>query len=221
MTKRSMYAALTGVALTGVALAVFAAGAARAGDATSWGEGADDAAFQAMLKSGFRDKGIATVKRLEQDPTQAFCSDPAMAASAAGAKRKAEIEAANEATIKYPADGKWLGDFKAGEAIAQSGRGLTWTDKADAPNGGNCYNCHQISKTEISYGTIGPSLYNYGKLRGSSEDVLRYTWGKIFNAKATNACSNMPRAGHMGIVTDQQIRDLMALLLDPKSPVNQ
>jgi hypothetical protein len=33
-------------------------------------------------------------------------------------------------------------------------------------NGGNCYNCHQISKEEISFGTIGPSLYNYGKLRG-------------------------------------------------------
>jgi hypothetical protein len=68
------------------------------------------------------------------------------------------------ATIKQPADGKYIGDWKSGERIAQSGRGATWTDKADAANGGGCYNCHQINKTELSYGNIGPSLWNYGKL---------------------------------------------------------
>ena len=194
--------------------------AATAGENT-WGPGADDAAFQAMLKAGFREKGIAKLSRLDQDATQAFCSDPVKANSKESVKARAEIEAANQATIKWPADGKFLGDFKEGEKIAQSGRGLTSTDKADQPNGGNCYNCHQISKAEISYGTIGPSLLGYGKLRGNSEEVLRYTWGKIFNAKASNACSNMPRGGHMGIITEQQIKDLMALLLDPASPVNQ
>jgi sulfur-oxidizing protein SoxX len=76
------------------------------------------------------------------------------------------IEARNMQTIKPPADGKFLGDYKEGEKIAQSGSGKTWTDKADAANGGNCYNCHQISKEELSYGTLGPSLYNYGKMRG-------------------------------------------------------
>jgi len=34
------------------------------------------------------------------------------------------------------------------------------------------------------------------------------------------ACSNMPRFGHAGVLDEAQIRDLMALLLDPKSPVN-
>ena len=119
------------------------------------------------------------------------------------------------------ADGKFLGDFKKGELVAQNGRGLTSTDKADAVNGGNCYNCHQISKQEVAHGTIGPSLYNYGKIKGTSDEALRATWAKIYNAKASNACSNMPRAGHMGIITEEQIRDLMALLLDPQSPVNQ
>ena len=96
------------------------------------------------------------------------------------------------------------------------------------PSGGNCYNCHQISKEEISFGTIGPSLYHYGKLRGVSDPaspqskaVVEYTWGKIWNAKAYNACSNMPRSGHMGNLTEQQVRDIMALLLDPASPVNK
>jgi L-cysteine S-thiosulfotransferase len=190
---------------------------------TNWGPGADDAAFQAMLKSSFHDKGIATVARLDQDATQAFCSDPARATGTdkASAAARQKIEADNLATIKWPSNGKWLGDWKNGEQIAQNGRGLTSSDKADTVRGGNCYNCHQISKQEIAFGTIGPSLHNYGKAKGNSEETLRYTWGKIYNAKATNACSNMPRAGHMGILTEDQIRDLMALLLDPQSPVNQ
>ena len=131
-------------------------------------------------------------------------------------------------TIKWPSDGKFLGDFKAGEKVAQGGRGLTWNDKAEAVNGGKCYNCHQISKTELSYGTLGPSLYNYGKLRGvtdpdspASKAIVEYTWGKLWNSRAYNACSNMPRVGHNGILTEAQIKDVMALLLDPKSPVNQ
>jgi sulfur-oxidizing protein SoxX len=31
----------------------------------------------------------------------------------------------------------------------------------------------------------------------------------------------MPRFGHMGILDEGQIRNLMSLLLDPRSPVNQ
>ncbi len=138
------------------------------------------------------------------------------------------IEQANLQTIKWPSDGKFLGDWKQGERIAQSGRGLTWTDQANAENGGNCYNCHQISQEEISHGTLGPSLYNYGKIRGvtdpnsaAAKPIVEYTWGKIWNSKAYNACSNMPRAGHMGILTEAQVRHIVALLLDPQSPVNK
>ena len=188
---------------------------------TNWGAGADDASFKAMVQGSFREKGIAKLSRLDQDATQAFCSDPKHADDKDSAKLREKIEADNMAAVKWPSDGKWLGDWKEGEKIAQSGRGLTSTDKADQVNGGNCYNCHQLSPKEISYGTIGPSLTGYGKTRGQSEESLKYTWARIYNAKATNACSNMPRAGHMGIVTEQQIRDLMALLLDPQSPVNQ
>jgi sulfur-oxidizing protein SoxX len=95
------------------------------------------------------------------------------------------------------------------------------SDAIGAANGGNCYACHQITKQEISFGNIGPSLAGYGKLRGSSEEILKYTWGKIYNAQAYAACSNMPRFGHNGILTEAQIKDVMALLLDPASPVNQ
>jgi sulfur-oxidizing protein SoxX len=189
--------------------------------AHTWGPGADDAAFAAMLKGGFREQGTVKLDRLVQDETQAFCSDPAVAMSAAGAATAARLEAANLATVKFPSDGRWLGDWKKGEALAQSGRGLTWTDGATQANGGNCYNCHQIGPDEISFGTIGPPLLGYGKDRGRTEETLRYTWAKIWNSKSSNACSNMPRAGAMGILGEEQIRDIMALLFDPASPVNR
>lgn len=203
------------------ALSVFATLPAAAQSAAGWGAGADDAAFAAMLKTSFQGKGIAKLDRLTQDETQAFCSDPAAADRPDAGARREKIEAANLATVKSPSDGKWLGDWKEGEKIAQSGRGNTWTDKAGEPNGGNCYNCHQIGPDEIAHGTIGPSLLGYGKIRGSGEDVMKATWAKIYNGKSTNACSNMPRAGHQGILDETQIKHLMALLLDPKSPVNR
>ena len=54
-----------------------------------------------------------------------------------------------------------------------------------------------------------------------SAGVVQYAWAKLWNSRAYVACSNMPRFGHAGLLTEQQIRDLMALLLDPRSPVNQ
>jgi sulfur-oxidizing protein SoxB len=55
----------------------------------------------------------------------------------------------------------------------------------------------------------------------AAKPIVEYTWGKIWNAKAYNACSNMPRAGHMGNLNEKQIRDVMALLLDPQLPSRQ
>ena len=182
-----------------------------------------DKVAQDMIQASFRAQGQATIDRIRQDDAQRVCSGPAP--SADDLKR---IETAALATIRPPSNGRYLGDWREGEKLAQNGRGMTWTDPAGAPAGGNCYNCHQMSKAEISFGTIGPSLYNYGKLRGvqdpadpASAPIVQYTWGKIWNAKAYSACSEMPRFGHAQVLSEQQIQDLMALLLDPKSPVNQ
>ncbi|MGE5769020.1 MAG: sulfur oxidation c-type cytochrome SoxX [Betaproteobacteria bacterium] len=173
--------------------------------------------FKAMMDSSFQSNGIAAKHRMYQLDFQKACSgekDPPK-------KEMQAIEAAQLKTIRYPADGKYLGDWKEGEKIAISGRGLTWTDKTRFDNGGGCYNCHQLSHHEISYGTIGPSLLEYGKVRGSSDEIIKYTWGKIYNAKAYNACSNMPRNGDAEILTEQQMKHLMAYLFDPASPVNK
>jgi sulfur-oxidizing protein SoxX len=179
-----------------------------------------------IIQSSFHDRGIAKTERLTQDSMQLACS----ADKPPSADVARQIESAAQASVKWPSDGVFLGDWREGEKLAQSGRGMTWSDRSAAPsaNGGSCYNCHQISKAEISYGTIGPSLYNYGKLHGvrdpaspESAAVVRYTWGKLWNSKGNSACSNMPRFGFQGLLDEQQIRNLMALLLDPKSPVNQ
>ena len=180
----------------------------------------------AAMKASFRDQGIAKVDRLNQDLGQRACSSPV----APGDDVVKRIESESMSTIKWPTGGRYLGDWREGEKLAQNGRGMTWTDASAAPkdNGANCYNCHQIDKKEISFGTIGPSLWNYGKLRGVSDvtdaaaaPIVQYTWGKLWNSKAYAACSNMPRFGHMGLLSEDQLRDVMALLLDPKSPVNQ
>ncbi|MBT9456433.1 MAG: sulfur oxidation c-type cytochrome SoxX [Burkholderiaceae bacterium] len=185
-----------------------------------------DAQALAMLKTSFRDQGIATNKRLDQDLGQRACSSEQPPAE----NVVKQIEAEALATVKWPANGQYLGDWREGEKLAQNGRGMTWTDKSAAPsaNGGSCYNCHQIGKQELSFGNIGPSLYNYGKIRGVKEPsdpasaaIVQYTWGKLWNSKAYSACSNMPRFGHAGLLDESQLRHVMALLLDPRSPVNQ
>jgi len=182
-----------------------------------------------IVKASFRTEAHVNVERVTQtDDTNRLCGEADASGKALDDKVAKVIEETNLKTIRWPSNGQFVGDWKRGEAIAQSGRGLTWTDDPKMANGGNCYNCHQMDKSEISYGTIGPSLYNYGKIRGVSDPssaaakpIVEYTWGKIWNAKAYNACSNMPRAGHMGILTEAQVRDVVGLLLDPKSPVNQ
>ncbi len=181
-----------------------------------------------VTKASFADKNLVKVDRLVQDQNMALCSAADVAGKPVDEATAKAIEAAALKTIQWPSDGKFLGDWKNGDKIAQSGRGLTWSDDAKTVNGGNCYNCHQLNPAEISYGTIGPSLLQYGKLRGvtdptaaASQEIVRYTWGKLWNAQAYNACSNMPRAGHKGILNESQLKDIMALLLDPKSPVNQ
>ena len=178
-----------------------------------------DAEVLQTMKDSFKERGIAKLDRLDQSELQKQCS--AYAGKELPAALKAKLEKASLDAVKYPADGKYLGDWKEGERIAQSGRGLQFSDAPGTVNGGNCYACHQLSKQEISYGNIGPSLYNYGKLRGNSEPIVRYTWARLWDSHSFSACNNMPRYGASGILTEQQMKHVMALLLDPASPVNQ
>jgi L-cysteine S-thiosulfotransferase len=171
-----------------------------------------------IIKRDFKPRGQAGLDRLETDGLQAICNRTGNTPPASFAT---QMQNDQLATVKYPADGKLMGNWANGEKLAQSGRGFTWTDKVGLPVGGNCYNCHQISPKEMSFGTIGPSLYQLGKLRGNTPEMQKYVYSKIWNAKAFNLCSDMPRFGHVGALTEDQVKDLVALLLDPESPVNK
>ena len=189
-----------------------------AGCATRTSDSGADRAVTEMVKTSFKTRGQASVDRLKQDEVQALCSKHAgeLPKDASDA-----IEKAQQATLRYPSSGKMMGDWREGQRIAQSGAGRQFTDDPARPAGGSCYNCHQLAPQELSFGTIGPSLYQFGKLRGSSEAIQKYTYGKIYNSEAFSACSNMPRFGHNGVLTEEQITHLVALLLDPESPVNK
>ena len=187
-----------------------------------------DAALQKTLTASFRAEGQAGMDRLVQDEANRLCSQADASGKTVRDEDAEHIRQSSFKTIAWPTDGQFFGDFKLGEKLAQDGRGKTWSDKPGSENGGNCYNCHQISQSEISYGTLGPSLYNYGKLRGVSDinsatakPIVEYTWGKLWNPRAFNACSSMPRFGHNSLLTQAQLKHLMSLLLDPQSPVNQ
>ena len=173
----------------------------------------------AVLKASFKEQGQAKLDRLAQDDTQKTCSQYSGTAVPKDAAER--IEKANLASIKWPADGKYVGDWANGEKIAQEGRGMQYSDDPKGPVGANCYACHRLSPQELSFGTIGPSLYQFGKLRGYTDEVRKYAYGKIYNAEAYSACTNMPRFGHSDILSEQQIRDVVALLMDPASPVNK
>ena len=169
-----------------------------------------------VLQRDFHARGQATMDRVVQDGLQRVCTETGDKPPPAVAK---QLEADQMKALAFP-EGGLMGDWKRAQKVAQSGRGAMWSDKpGDA--GGSCYNCHQLSAEEESYGTIGPSLLGFGKKRGNGADMQKYVYGKIYNAKAYNACSQMPRLGYSGTLTEQQMKDLTAYLLDPASPVNQ
>jgi len=189
-----------------------------AGCASRPSDSETERAVAEMIKASFRTRGQAAIDRLNQDDAQALCSKyPGELPKSVGDG----IEKTQQATIRYPSSGKLMGDWREGERIAQSGVGKQFTDAPTRLAGGSCYNCHQLSKQELSFGTIGPSLYQFGKQRGASEAIQKYTYGKIYNSEASTACSNMPRFGYNGVLTEEQITHLVALLLDPDSPVNK
>ena len=201
-------------------LALAAAVAAASGCATRLSEGDAQARAEDAIRRSFTHGNRPMAARVErQDEVQKLCS----AHRNAPPKGIAEgIEKSQMAAIRYPASGKLMGDWRQGERIAQNGYGLRFTDPdTNRPNGGSCYNCHQLAPQEISFGTIGPSLHRFGRQRGTGEATQRYAYGKIYNSQAFSACSSMPRFGHNGILNEAQIAHLVALLLDPDSPVNE
>ena len=174
--------------------------------------------IEAVLQNSFVGKNQATMDRLQRDAVQTACSAPR--GIPLDNDMLASLRAERLAAVVLPADGQYLGDWQRGAEVAGNGRGLQSSDDPAQPNGGNCYACHQLAPDEVAFGTLGPSLTGYGA-RGQSEAMLQYTWTKLWDTHAYNLCSHMPRFGAQSILTEQQLKDVMAYLLDPASPVNQ
>jgi sulfur-oxidizing protein SoxX len=171
-----------------------------------------------ILRASFSGAPADWLARLVQDETQEACSRYHNAPPKAVADA---IMAREKAAIVYPNGGALSGDWRRGEEIAKSGYGGRYTDlPARAGNGGNCYACHQLDPRELSYGTLGPSLAGYGRVRSLGPADLAAVYERIYNPEAVMACTNMPRFGKNGFLTTEQIRDLVAYLTSPESPVN-
>ena len=172
-----------------------------------------------VIKSSWATATPEWQARLAQDETQKVCSQYRNAPPPGLADA---ILAREKATIQYPADGKLMGDWKKGEQLAQSGYGGRFTDYPPrTANGGNCYACHQMDGKELSFGTLGPSLREYGKIRKYAADDVKAVYERIYNPHATIPCANMPRMGTSGFLTIDQIKDLVAFVMSPESPVNK
>lgn len=172
----------------------------------------------AYIKRTFSTASAEWQARIEPDEAQRICS-------AVGLKLTPELETrlieSAKAGVVYPPDGNVIGDWKKGQQLAQRGTGGQFSDKPGGPIGGNCYACHQLSRAELSYGTLGPSLTEYGKIRKFKPDDAKAAYAKIWNAQVVQPCSNMPRFGHNKFLSIEQIKDLTAYLFDPASPVNK
>jgi sulfur-oxidizing protein SoxX len=181
--------------------------------------GADPALVDKAIERSWATAEPDWKARLAQDETQKLCSQYR---NSPPKEIAAAIVAREQAAIVYPADGKLMGDWKNGEKLAESGYGGRFTDyPARQPNGGNCYACHQLAKVQVSYGTLGPSLLEYGKIRKYSEADVKAVYERIYNPHAAIACANMPRLGASKFLTIDQIRDLVAYVMSPDSPVNK
>ena len=169
-------------------------------------------------------EGTTVRDRLTQDEIQKACSklkgDPVDSATAEKVMQLAMK------SLVYPEKGIKLGDWKKGQALSQNAFGFRVGHKVDnhskRETGGMCMNCHQLEKSMAERsGTLGVSLIGYGKSLGSDEDARKHAYKAIYNPHSLFPCSNMPRFGANGVLTQQKISDLLAYLLDPESPVNK
>ena len=161
--------------------------------------------------------------------TRKACNAADVAGKPLDPQRAKRIEAENFKTIQWPADGKFLGDWKQGEEIAQNGRGLTWTDNAKVGQrrqllqlppdhqGGDLLRHHRPQPLQLRQAA---RRHRPGE-PGGQADASNTPGARSGTPRPTTRAPTCRASGHMGILNEQQVRDIMALLLDPQSPVNQ
>ncbi|MDB5485939.1 MAG: sulfur oxidation c-type cytochrome SoxX [Tardiphaga sp.] len=201
-----------------VALAVVSTSLPLTAAAQSAKKPIDPAIVDRYIQSTFGKAPPEWQARIVPDDTLTACNAAHNNVSSAEADKIIRRELAR---VVYPADGKLLGNWKDGAKIANNGRGGQFSDPPDTAAGGNCYACHQMEQQEVSYGTLGPSLTHYGRDRNYDPAAIKDAYTKVYNSQAVLACSNMPRFGANKVLNEQQIKDIVAFLFDPDSPINK
>ncbi len=161
-------------------------------------------------------------RRAVQDRAQQICSK--ISGDKLTQEEAAEVVKLSRESIRYPASGNLVGDWKTGARLAYAGQGgriIGGKVEKAKENGALCSNCHALAPKEFNVGNIGPSLTGYGAQRGHSEAIAKLTYERIYNAWTYAPCSNMPRLGAGGHLTPEQITHVVAYLIDPQSSVNQ
>lgn len=179
---------------------------------------ADPAVVEKYVQSMWAKASPEWQARVKLDETQRICSETDNTPSQAQFE---SIQAREKATVVYPKDGNVMGDWKKGMTVAQRGTGGQFTDREGTYQGGNCFACHELTREEVSYGTLGPSLLGYGKNRNFDPAEAKAAYAKIYNPHAVFPCSQMPRFGYVKFLTEEQIKDAVALLFSKDSPVNK
>ena len=198
------------------AAGLLVAGCATYPDQTTTRQMAEKMVFEAFSGSP------AHLKRLEQDHSQQICSK--VGDAKLSQDEAAEVVSLARESIKYPASGQIVGNWKTGDMLAHDGSGDRIRDgktENRKENGALCQNCHALAPGEINVGNVGPALTGYGKQRGNSEAIAKYTYDNIYNAWVYFPCSNMPRLGATGHLTPEQVAHMVAYLIDPQSPINK
>ena len=198
------------------AAGLLVAGCATYPDQTTTRQMAEKMVFEAFSGSPVH------LKRLEQDHSQQICSK--VGDAKLSQDEAAEVVSLARESIKYPASGQIVGNWKTGDMLAHDDSGDRIRDgktENRKENGALCQNCHALAPGEINVGNVGPALTGYGKQRGNSEAIAKYTYDKIYNAWVYFPCSNMPRLGATGHLTPEQVAHMVAYLIDPQSPINK
>jgi sulfur-oxidizing protein SoxX len=175
-----------------------------------------------MVATSYPGMPESLTRRAVQDKAQRICTK--IGGARLTPEEAAEVVKLSRETMRYPASGNLVGDWKIGARLAYAGQGgriVGGKVEKVKENGALCSNCHALAPKEFNVGNIGPSLTGYGAQRGNSDAIAKLTYERIYNAWAYSPCSNMPRLGAGGHLTPEQITHVVAYLIDPQSPVNQ
>jgi L-cysteine S-thiosulfotransferase len=157
-----------------------------------------------------------------QDPTQRDCT---LYGNAPPDREAVAIMEREWRAIVYPADGEIFGDWQKGAALARDLGIPDLIPGSQSTVSGQCAACHRLEPANPTVaGSIqlksGPDLAGYGRKRAFAPAEPKLLYEQIYSSNAVIACSNMPRFGSHKVLSPEQIRDIVAYLLSPHSPVN-